>query len=302
MGNLNDYYFTMTEDIPLLNKEEERVLIDGIDCYTRPLRVFENTFNRKRPPLTIEDRKYLIEIMPIEELEDFLGNKYAGKEFWRPKIHQLKQNLSLMKENYRKALPMIGRLIKPNLRLVVDIAKRYARKGVDIDDLVGYGNIGLWHAAERFDSNYPVRFCTYAFRSVQSHILRGLMDIVRTVRLSRDAYQKKGGAFQRGIVSLSDMDLSDELTAKEELETIPEMHQDEFYNLIKNILTDEREREVVKMRFGLNGCEDITLERVGEKLGITKQRVKHIQDRALKKLKMNEKFGKIYRQYAESLD
>ena len=290
MGNLNEYYFPTTKNIHLLTRKEERALIDGIDCYTRPLRAFEKVFNRRRPVLTIKDKKYLIEIMPIEELENFLENKYAGKEFRRSKINQLRKALSAMKANYQTALPMIGRLIESNLRLVVAIAKGYAHKGVDMDDLVGYGNIGLWRAAEKFDSRQPVRFCTYAGWAIRTHIIQGLC-------------QKTGRAFQfqQRMVSLSDINFTEQLVAKKS-EEVPETHQDELRDLVNNILTDERERAIIKMRFGLDDYEKTTLEQVGEKFGITKERVRQIEVRALNKLEVNEKIGKIYKQYVESLD
>lgn len=283
-GNLDEYYFPTVGDYAPLTEDEERSLINGIDCYTRPLRVFESVFNRKRPVLTIEDKKYLIEVMPIEDLAIFLEQKYKKGDFWRERLGQLTDSLSAMKEHYRKALPMIERLIKPNLRLVVSIAKRYVRKGVDIDDLVEYGNMGLWRAVEKFDSERMERFCTYAVYAIRSAVIKGVT---------------RGELFQQKVTYLSELDL-ERLTAKSDI--IPELHEDELNNLVDGILTNEREKAIIKMRFGLGSYEDMTLQDIGKEFKITKERVRQIEARALERLRENTKINTIYKHYVESLD
>ncbi len=224
-------------------------------------------------------------------------------------------------------------LVIGNLRLVIPVAKRFFRPGLDFLDLIEEGNIGLLHALRKFKPSKGFRFSTYASYWIDQAVRRSIEESSKTIRIPPHAWEALRKWFReweslsgtlgrnptltemaqrlnltarqvkgvmeaveasRGIGSI-DMTLDDDenLSLKDMVTDKATREPDKLFSAVK--LRDEmgvalnrlplREREIVTMRFGLDGGEPATLEEVGTKYKISRERVRQIQERAVARLK-----------------
>jgi RNA polymerase primary sigma factor len=222
------------------------------------------------------------------------------------------------------------RLIEPNLRLVISIAKRYQNRGLSMLDLIQEGNIGLMKAVDRFQYRRGLKFSTYATWWIRQAVSRAVADYGRSIRLPVhvfDSLNRLMRARQALATELGREPAADELArragmplAKVELlleaarqptslETpvggdgampighlIPDaaartpedaaMHE-ELAAQVEHAMAPltEREREVLRLRFGLGLDREMTLEEVGRRLAITRERARQIEAKALRKMR-----------------
>lgn len=230
-----------------------------------------------------------------------------------------------------------ARMIESNLRLVVNIAKRHLNRGLQLQDLIEEGNIGLIKSVEKFRASKGCKFSTYATYWIRQAIERAIANQANTIRLpvhvstdlakvaraerelmaeeSRQPsvgdlagktglsgkYVKRLAAINTKIYSLESSvnDDSDQplLYRIEDESFPPPMEGVDNLEAAARInewlaLLDAGERRVITGRFGLAGSEARTLESVGRELGITRERVRQIEAKALGKLrKMAENDG-----------
>jgi RNA polymerase sigma factor (sigma-70 family) len=186
----------------------------------------------------------------------------------RAKIHELKRIEDLQDQ----ALTVKEQLINCNMRLVVSIAKRHANQTDNVFELVSDGNVSLIRAVEKFDYSRGNKFSTYASWAIMKNFARSIPE----EKHRRERY----------------------LTGHEELfEAAPDTRSDEQECLasveqaahrVNRLLEylDPRERQIIRMRAGLdNNSEGMTLEEIGQQLGITKERVRQLNVRIMKKLR-----------------
>jgi RNA polymerase primary sigma factor len=178
----------------------------------------------------------------------------------------------------------VQRLVESNLRFVVSYAKRYRAFGVPFLDLIHEGNLGLIEAARRFDAGRNVKFITYAvwwIRQAILHLLTGETRAASAASVSLDAPVGGGGD-----------DDGPELWERLEQETEPPAEaalvrralHDQIKDALKDL--DDKERQVVSLRFGLSRRDDPrTLQEIGDRLHLTRERVRQIEARAKDKLR-----------------
>jgi len=176
-------------------------------------------------------------------------------------------------------------LIEHNLRLVAHIVKKFENTGEDQEDLISIGTIGLIKAIESFSEGKGTKLATYAARCIENEILMHLRALKKTkkdVSLHDPIGQDKEG----NEISLIDVLKSD---SEDVIDTIQlNMELEKMKEYIK--VLDEREKEVIVGRFGLNLQKEKTQREIAKELGISRSYVSRIEKRALMKM-----FHEFYR-------
>ena len=221
------------------------------------------------------------------------------------------------------------RMVRANLRLVVNIARGYTGKGLSLQDLIEEGNLGLLRAVEGFDPDMGTRFSTYASYWIKQSIKRALINSAKTIRIP--AYmvellskwrrastrlseelgrsptpeevarvlglpKKKLSIVKKAIKIYNSTPQTDQSEAgwslgdmvMDERAKTPEdelLENDVLIHVRRMMSTmDQREAMVLRMRFGLDDLEPHTLKEIGERLNLTRERVRQIETGALKRL------------------
>jgi len=221
------------------------------------------------------------------------------------------------------------RMVRANLRLVVNIARGYTGKGLSLQDLIEEGNLGLLRAVEGFDPGMGTRFSTYASYWIKQSIKRALINSAKTIRIPAymvELLSKWRRASTRLSEELGRTPTPEEVARilglpKKKLPIVKkairiynstpqtdqaeagwslgEMVMDERakspddelleHDVLRHVMQmldtmDQREATVLRMRFGLHDMEPHTLKEIGERLGLTRERVRQIETEALGKL------------------
>ena len=172
------------------------------------------------------------------------------------------------------------RLIERNLRLVVFIARRFENTGVNLEDLISIGTIGLIKAIGTYRRDKNIKLATYASRCIENEILMHIRKISN----------------QKAEVSLDEpinMDydgnellLSDILGTDEDMILRP-LEDDVDLCLLRQAVRElpDREREIVRMRFGLDGYRELTQKEVAQKMGISQSYISRLEKRIMLRLR-----------------
>lgn len=172
------------------------------------------------------------------------------------------------------------RLVEHNLRLVVYIAKRFENTNINIEDLVSIGTIGLIKAINTFCPDKNIKLATYASRCIENEILMYIRKI--SCRRSEISIDEPLNVDWDG----NELLLSDVL-GNEEDSVSYELEQEEERAIIRNAVEelDPREREIIEMRFGLGGKDELTQKEVAEKLGISQSYISRLEKKIIAKLR-----------------
>ncbi len=205
------------------------------------------------------------------------------------KMNYLKYRASRLREKLDPARPRSGlmeqieklheqivatknEIVRANLRLVVSIAKRHVGHAESFFELVSDGNMSLMRAVEKFDYARGNKFSTYATWAIMKNFARTIPDEHRR----RDRFRTSTSE----MFATTEDGRSDHI----ELETAQMQREADIQRILCRL--DEREQEIIVRRFGLRrGQEPLTLKQVGVELGVTKERIRQIETRALSKLK-----------------
>ena len=171
-------------------------------------------------------------------------------------------------------------LIERNLRLVAHIAKKYYSTSCEADDLISIGTIGLIKAIDSFDASNGARFATYAGKCLQNEILmyfRSQKKLACETLLSEAVDTDKDG----NPLTYMDIICCEDNTL-EQIEL--KINSAKAIRAVNTVLND-REREIIIMRYGLGGVNPLTQREIAQKLGISRSYVSRIEKSALEKLR-----------------
>ncbi len=177
-------------------------------------------------------------------------------------------------------------LIEHNLRLVVYIARRFENTGADLDDLISVGTIGLIKAVNSFNADKNIKLATYASRCIENEIL---MYLRRRVKLKSEVSfdEPLNTDWEGNELLLSDVMGTDGDVVYKQIESGVE--NDLLKIALKKL--NDREKEIVEMRFGLGGQEELTQKEVADKLGISQSYISRLEKKIISRLK--KEFSKM---------
>lgn len=218
------------------------------------------------PLLTREDEQYYFRKMNYLK---FKASELREKmDEARPKAAEMDAIESLLE----KAVEIKNFLIRSNLRLVVSIAKRHVKPNTNFFEMVSDGNMSLIRAIEKFDYSKGNKFSTYASWAIMKNYARSI-----------PAEHKWMDRFRTGKDELFGSS-TDERTDQFKEELVNQKQHHAIMEILEHL--DEREQDIIRYRYGLNqGTEPQTLEQVGTQFGVTKERIRQLEARALKKLR-----------------
>ena len=265
------------------------------------------------------------------KIQNYMRYKKEGLGVIVPTEH-LPKILEYIKEAIKEGEYARSTMIQSNLRLVINIAKRYIDKGLSLDDLIGEGNMGLIRAVEKYDPYHGERFSTYATWWIKQPIKTALKEKTHIIRIPTNSYDhfsefkkttknlaeklmrdptnkeiadkmeipekriKKLKDVQladkrnKRMISLSEVRDNDNRSLIERIVYKTDNNKEEQYStkdidsLIDMAIKNPRDREIIKMRFGLNCYEKMTLEKIGEKFNRTKELIRRVEVKCLNKL------------------
>ena len=197
-----------------------------------------------------------------------------------PCAYTTEEELEKIKELLSGKVGVKDELIKHNLRLVVYIARKFDNTGVDLDDLISVGTIGLIKAVNTFNSDKNIKLATYASRCIENEILMHLRKVSKIKgEISLD--EPLNVDYEGNKLLLSDI-----------LGTDPEIvyknsEEGEERKILKSALEKLtlREKQIMNMRFGLDGEEEFTQKEVADILGISQSYISRLEKKIVERLK-----------------
>jgi RNA polymerase primary sigma factor len=219
----------------------------------------------------------------------------------------------------------LEKLTRANLRFVVSVAKQYQNQGLTLPDLINEGNLGLIKAAQKFDETRGFKFISYAVWWIRQSILQALAEQARIVRLPLNqvgSLNKINKAFSRLEQEFERPPSAEELaealevpeekikeslnggtlidvmvnndTARTDSGLMAESLQREIERSLST-LTD-KEREIIRLFFGIGMNHGLTLEEIGAKFNLTRERVRQIKEKAIRRLRHTSR-NKLLKSY-----
>lgn len=171
-------------------------------------------------------------------------------------------------------------LIERNLRLVVYIARKFDNTGVDVEDLISVGTIGLIKAVNSFDPDKNIKLATYASRCIENEILMYLRRMVR-LRCEVSLDEPLNIDWEGNELLMSDILGTEPDLVSKNLENSVEKQL--LWNAISKL--GRREKEIMQMRFGLSGREEKTQKEVADLLGISQSYISRLEKKIISRLK-----------------
>ena len=262
-------------------------------------------------------------------------DKYL-QEIGKEELITVEEEVELAQRIKKGDQEALEKLTKANLRFVVSVAKQYQNQGLSLPDLINEGNLGLIKAAEKFDETRGFKFISYAVWWIRQSILQALAEQSRIVRLPLNqvgSLNKINKAFARfeqehertpspEELELPKEKVTDTLRVTGRHVSVDAPFADGEDNSLLDVLVNpdspnadrglineslstevdraletltERERDIIKYFFGI-GTSEMTLEEIGEKFDLTRERVRQIKEKAIRRLRHSSR-SKLLKSY-----
>ena len=261
-------------------------------------------------------------------------DKYL-QEIGKEELITVEEEVELAQRIKKGDQEALEKLTKANLRFVVSVAKQYQNQGLSLPDLINEGNLGLIKAAEKFDETRGFKFISYAVWWIRQSILQALAEQSRIVRLPLNqvgSLNKINKAFARFEQEHERTPSPEELASEEKVTdtlrvagrhvSVDAPFADGEDNSLLDVLVNpdspnadrglineslstevdraletltERERDIIKYFFGI-GTSEMTLEEIGEKFDLTRERVRQIKEKAIRRLRHSSR-SKLLKSY-----
>ena len=258
-------------------------------------------------------------------------DKYL-KDVGKTKLFSGKQEQEIAQLAKRGNKKAKDELISRNLRYVIDVAKGYQGQGLPLEELIAEGNFGICKAADRFDPDKGMKFITYAVWWIRQSILQALSENTRVVRIPinkineiqkvrkrmEQDMQDRGGNFppefdfdpdvlemysgfpvRLDANTASDQPMLELFPNKDALPPDSIFEAESLRIDLETILEnlDNREIEILKYYHGIDEFRAFTLEEIGNILGLTRERIRQIKKKSIKKLRRNPRFRNLLDKY-----
>lgn len=212
----------------------------------------------------------------IKDMLFFTGS-YSNNIF--PDPLSPKEEEKAIDEMFKGSMEARNKLIEHNLRLVAHIVKKFDTKDIDTDDLISIGTIGLIKGIDTYKNDKKTKITTYAARCIQNEILmhfRSQKKMGPTISLNDSiGHDKEGNEINLiDIIKDDTTDLFETLDLKNNIELLKK-----YLKLLNN-----REKEIIIKRYGLNNQKDMTQKEIADELNISRSYVSRIEKRALTKI------------------
>jgi RNA polymerase primary sigma factor len=203
--------------------------------------------------------------LPAKEERAYLEKYFHGNEKERKKAFEI--------------------LTCSNLRFVMGVARKFQYQGIDFEDLVSEGNLGLIIALKKYNLNSKVRLMSFAVWWIRQTILLAIHNKARLVRIPANRVQ---AAERETVISIYDKSEGSELTVSDFLPdetTVQELDSSFLNDFINVSLTklDEKQARILKLYYGIDGI-GCTLEEISKKFKLSKERIRQVKKVAIKKL------------------
>lgn len=217
-------------------------------------------------------------------MEDSILNKYLD-EIGREQLLSAEEEARLSARILKGDERALNKLIEANLRFVIVIARQYQGKGLSMEDLVSEGNMGLMKAASKYNATRGLRFVNYAVVFIRRQIEKALdkESAEQRVESMRDGQTRSVDA---PLGSKANVSLLSVLVNVDSPMADQRVYDANLAEAIEQALTElnERERAVINAYFGI-GEERMTMAEIGEQMGLKRERVRQIRDRATRRMR-----------------